>query len=114
MKNLIKRLEPFNRNKKCVQVVIETPKGSRVKYAFDRDSGLFQLKRALPEGMVFPFNFGFIPSTLASDGDPLDILILNEEPLVPGCLLEARLVAAIKAKQTEEGKTTRNDRLIGF
>jgi inorganic pyrophosphatase len=63
--------------------------------------------------MVFPLNFGFIPSTLAEDGDPLDILILNEEPLVHGCLIKAELVAVLKAEQKEEGKKERNDRLIG-
>jgi inorganic pyrophosphatase len=113
MKKAISKLEPFA-SRKCVHVIIETPKGSRVKYAYDAQTGLFELKRALPEGMVFPFNFGFIPSTKAEDGDPTDILILNEEPLVPGCLLKARLIGAIKAEQTEDGKATRNDRLIGL
>jgi inorganic pyrophosphatase len=114
MNNAIKRLCPFDSKHKCLNVIIETPKGSRVKYAYDQDTGLFALKRALPEGMMFPFNFGFIPSTQGEDGDPLDILILNEEPLVPGCLIKVRLLAAIKAQQTEEGKTIRNDRLIGL
>jgi inorganic pyrophosphatase len=68
-------------------VIVETPKGSRVKYAFDFETGFFILSQALPEGMMFPFNFGFIPQTLAEDGDPLDVLILNEEPVVSGCLL---------------------------
>jgi inorganic pyrophosphatase len=114
MKNAIKRLSPFDAKRKCLNVIIETPKASRVKYAYDSDTGLFALKRALPEGMMFPFNFGFIPSTQAEDGDPLDILILNEEPLVPGCLIKVRLLGAIKARQTEDGKTIRNDRLIGL
>ena len=94
-------------------MVIETPKGSRVKYAYDPKLGLFELKKALPEGMTFPFNFGFIPATEAEDGDPVDILILNEEPLLPGCLLKVRLVGVIKAEQTEDGKVIRNDRLLG-
>jgi len=114
MKNLIQRLPAFDSKKKCVNVVVETPKGSRVKYAYDPDAGLFALKKALPEGMMFPFNFGFIPGTEAEDGDPLDVLILNEEPLVSGCLVKVRLIGAIKAKQTEDGKATRNDRLIGM
>jgi len=113
MSNLIQRLGTFEKDK-LINVVIETPKGSRVKYAFQPETGLFELKRALPEGMVFPFNFGFIPSTLAEDGDPLDILILNEEELVPGCVLKARVECAIKAQQIEDGTTTRNDRLIGL
>src|ERR1051325_6295022 len=113
MKKAIRKLTPFA-SKKCLNVIVETPKGSRVKYAYDAHTGLFELKRALPEGMVFPFNFGFIPGTRAADGDPTDILILNEEPLVPGCLLKARLVAAIKAEQKEDGNTVRNYRLIGL
>ncbi len=114
MRNLISALEPFDRKKKCINVVVETPKGSRVKYAYDEETRLFEVKKALPEGMVFPFNFGFIPSTVGDDGDPLDILILNEEPLVPGCLLRARLIGAIEATQKEKGETMRNDRLIGM
>ena len=114
VRKAIKRLEAFDGEKKCINVVIETPKGSRVKYAYDPDTGLFALKRALPEGMMFPFNFGFIPGTKAEDGDPLDILILNEEPLIPGCIVKADPLGVIMAEQSEEGEKTRNDRLIGF
>jgi inorganic pyrophosphatase len=114
MKNLVTAVEAFDKGKKCLNVIIETPKGSRVKYAYGEETRLFEVKKALPEGMVFPFNFGFVPSTKAADGDPLDILILNEEPLVPGCLIKARVIAVIKARQTEKGETTRNDRLIGM
>ena len=114
MKNSIDRLDPYDRKKKCLNVIVETPKGSRVKYAYDPECGLFQLKRALPEGMMFPFNFGFIPGTLGGDGDSLDILVLNQEPLVSGCLLKARLLGVIRVKQTEKGNTCRNDRLVGL
>ena len=114
MKKALKRMSPFVAGKKYLNVVIETPKGSRVKCAYDFDTGLMKLDKALPEGMVFPFNFGFIPGTKAEDGDPLDILILNEEPLIPGCLVKARLVGVILAKQTEKDETVRNDRLIGL
>lgn len=114
MKKAIERLEPFDEKKKCVNVIVETPKGSRVKYAYAPALGLFQVKRALPDGMVFPFNFGFIPHTLGDDGDPLDILIVNEEPVAPGCLLKAQLLAVIKAKQEEDGEMVRNDRIVGM
>ena len=97
---------------KQVQVVIETPKGSRNKYAFDSEQRTFRLKKVLPEGMVFPHDFGFIPSTRAEDGDPLDVLILMDQPAFPGCLVEARLVGVIEAEQSEDGTTERNDRLI--
>lgn len=115
MKKAIKRLRAFDPDKKCLNVVIETPKGSRVKYSYGAETGMFEVKKALPEGMMFPFNFGFIPGTKAEDGDPVDILILNEEPLVPGCLVKARAIAVIEAEQTEKnGKKMRNDRLLGM
>jgi inorganic pyrophosphatase len=113
-KKSINSLEPFDEKGKCLNVVVETPKGSRVKYAYDLESGFFILSKALPEGTVFPFNFGFVPNTLAPDGDPLDVLILNEEPLISGCLLKVRPIAVIKATQRENGgKPIRNDRVIG-
>src|ERR1700722_15159204 len=114
MKKLMDRLGPYSGKGKCLNVVVETPKGSRMKYAYDPESGLFELKRALPEGMMFPFNFGFIPGTLGGDGDALDILVLNEETLISGCLVKVRLLGVIKVKQTEKGKTCRNDRLVGL
>lgn len=97
---------------KDVQVIIETPKGSRNKYAWDPDQHIFALKKVLPEGMAFPHDFGFIPSTEAEDGDPIDVLVLMDEPAFPGCLLKCRLVGIIEGEQTEKGKTERNDRLL--
>jgi inorganic pyrophosphatase len=115
MKKQIDSLKPWDAKGKLLNVIVETPKGSRVKYAYDMESGFFLLSKALPEGMVFPFNFGFVPQTLAPDGDPLDVLILNEEPVISGCLLKVKPIAVIKATQTETktGKPTRNDRIIG-
>src|SRR2546421_8211911 len=105
------RLPPLDDNGR-VQVVIETPKGSRSKYAFDPDQRAFKLKKVLPEGMVFPHDFGFIPSTEAEDGDPLDVLLLMDQPAFPGCLVEARLIGVIEGEQSEDGKKERNDRLL--
>src|SRR4051812_32655975 len=99
MKKAIRRLGPFDSGRKCLNVVIETPKGSKMKYAYDADSGMFELKKALPEGMMFPFNFGFIPGTKGGDGDAVDILILNQEPLPLGCLVKARAIAVIEGEQ---------------
>lgn len=95
-----------------IQVVIETPRGSRNKYAFDPEQRMFQLKKVLPEGMAFPHDFGFVPSTKADDGDPVDVLILMDEPAFPGCLLKARLIGIIEGIQSEDGKKERNDRLL--
>jgi inorganic pyrophosphatase len=95
-----------------LNVIIDTPKGSRNKFKYNEQLGLFVLKHALPAGMVFPFDFGFVPSTRGEDGDPLDVLLLMDEPAFAGCLVPARLIGVIEAEQTEKGKTERNDRLI--
>ena len=96
-----------------VTAVIETPKGSRNKYSYDETCGAVRLKAVLPEGMSFPYDFGFIPSTLGEDGDPLDVLILLDAPVVVGCVLTVRLLGVIEAEQRErDGETVRNDRLI--
>jgi len=96
-----------------LRVVIETPKGSRNKYDYDPDCDCLELATVLPEGMSFPYDFGFVPSTLGEDGDPLDILVLMDAPVVPGCVIRARPVGAIEAKQKAKGDDwQRNDRLI--
>jgi inorganic pyrophosphatase len=96
-----------------VRVVVDTPKGSRNKYKYDEHLGLYRLSKVLPLGLAFPYDFGFIPSTQAEDGDPLDVLLLGEEALFPGCLATVRLVGVLQAEQTEHGQTFRNDRLLG-
>ncbi|MCU1340173.1 MAG: Inorganic pyrophosphatase [Bryobacterales bacterium] len=95
------------------RAIIETPKGCRNKFDYDPDSNLFMLGGLLPEGMIFPFDFGFIPSTLGDDGDPLDIMVLMDAPAHVGCLIDVRIIGIIEAKQTQDGKTERNDRLLG-
>lgn len=97
-----------------VNVIIDTPKGSRNKYKYDIKYGVFKLKHQLPAGAVFPFDFGFLPSTLADDGDPVDVLVLNEEATYPGVIVPGRLIGMIEARQSEEGKneTERNDRIV--
>ena len=95
------------------RAIIETPKGCCNKFRYDRRSGLFMLAGLLPEGMMFPFDFGFIPSTLGEDGDPLDIMVMLDEPAHVGCLIEVRIIGIIMATQTEKGRIERNDRLLG-
>ena len=95
-----------------LQVAIETPRGSRNKYSFDEEDHVYRLKAALPAGMAFPYDFGFVPQTEGGDGDPLDVLVLMDEPAFPGCVLLARLIGVLTSEQTEKGKTERNDRLI--
>lgn len=95
-----------------LNVIIEAPKGSRNKFKYDAEKGLFKLGSVLPAGAVFPFDFGFLPSTLGEDGDALDILVLMDAPAFVGCLVPARLIGVIQAEQTHKGKPERNDRLI--
>ena len=109
---LLRKLKPFDRESGNLNVVIDTPKGSRNKYAFDFKINAYKLKTVLPHGTVFPFDFGSIPGTVAQDGDPLDVLVLMDEPVFIGCLVQARLLGVIESEQTEGRKTERNDRLI--
>jgi inorganic pyrophosphatase len=96
-----------------IHVVVETPKGGRNKFAFAPDLGTFKLSGVLPEGHSFPYDFGFVPSTQAADGDPLDVLLLLSAPAFPGCVVEARLIGALELEQHEkDGQVVRNDRLL--
>jgi inorganic pyrophosphatase len=106
------RIEPRAVGSGLVNVVVETPAGSRNKYKFDESTGLFRLHKLLPIGAAFPFDFGFVPGTAAEDGDPLDVMVLGDEPTFIGCLLTVRLLGTIEADQKERGKVIRNDRLI--
>ena len=107
------KLTAYDKETGDLNVVIETPKGSRNKYSYDEKLGIFLLKGVLTIGHSFPYDFGFIPQTLGGDGDPLDVLLLMDEPAFAGCLVHARLVGVIEAEQTErDGKVERNDRLI--
>jgi inorganic pyrophosphatase len=110
--NLVK-IPAFDKETKCCHAVIETPKGSHHKFDYDPDLGCFQLKKTLPEGMSFPLDFGFIPSTLADDGDPVDVLVVLDFPAAMGALVLVRLIGGIEAEQREkDGKWEENDRLI--
>jgi inorganic pyrophosphatase len=94
------------------RAIIETPKSRRNKFDYNPELNLFELAGLLPEGMMFPFDFGFIPSTLGEDGDPLDVMVLMDEPAHVGCLLQVRIIGVIEAEQTQDGKTETNCRLL--
>jgi inorganic pyrophosphatase len=111
--SLARKLPPILKETGEIHAIVETPKGSRNKFDFDPETGLFELGSAMPAGVEFPFEFGFIPGTLGEDGDPLDLLILMEAPTFVGCVVKARLIGVIEAKQKEkDSKEERNDRLI--
>jgi inorganic pyrophosphatase len=105
-------LKPIDRQAGILQVVVETPRGNRNKFAYDPEQHVFTLRRVLPAGMNFPCDFGFLPRTMAPDGDPLDVLLLMDEPAYPGVVVRSRLIGVIEGEQTESGKTNRNDRLL--
>ncbi|HVU11638.1 MAG TPA: inorganic diphosphatase [Phototrophicaceae bacterium] len=108
------RLPAIDAETGYLNVIIETPKGSRNKYKHEPKYHLFSLSKVLPAGSTFPYDFGYVPSTVGADGDPLDVLVLMDEIVFPGCLITARLVGVIKATQTDNDEEVRNDRLIAI
>lgn len=96
-------------------VVIETPKGSAEKYDYVPNTPFFKMKKILPSGMVFPYDFGFIPGTKGEDGDPLDVIVISEFKSFPGVIIKCRIIGALKAEQSEKkgrNKMIRNDRFL--
>lgn len=101
----------------CVDVVIETPKSSAQKYDYDPITGFFRMKKILPSGMVFPYDFGFIPETKGEDGDPLDAIVISEFNSFPGVIIKCRIIGGIKGEQSADKnnkKLIRNDRFIAI
>jgi inorganic pyrophosphatase len=100
-----------------VDVIIETPKGSTQKYDYDPKKKLFELNKILPSGMIFPYDFGFVPDTKGDDGDPLDVIVISEFNSFPGCMIKCRLIGVIKAEQSAKAgksKMIRNDRYLAI
>ena len=103
----------LNRTSFTCQAVVEAPAGSRVKVYYDPDSHRFRIGKFLPLGLVFPFDFAFVPSTLGGDGDPLDLLILPETGLPVGCIVKVRILGILEVEQQKANKRPkRNDRVI--
>jgi inorganic pyrophosphatase len=95
-----------------LDIVIETPKHSRNKYAYNKKKQGYELKKILPAGAMFPFDFGFIPGTVGGDGDPVDVLVIMDEPAFPGCFVRSRIIGALKAEQSEKEKMKENNRIV--
>jgi inorganic pyrophosphatase len=109
------QLKPFDSSdKRLLRVVIETPKGSHNKFALNAEEHFFELKKVLPAGMSFPYDFGFVPSTKADDGDPIDALVLMDEPAFAGCVLKCRAIGVIQGEQGGGKRKVRNDRIVAI
>jgi inorganic pyrophosphatase len=103
----------LDRSKMTCQAIVEAPAGSRVKVYYDPESHRFRIGKFLPLGMVFPLDFAFVPSTLAGDGDPFDLLILPEASLPVGSIVTVRILGILEAEQFKPNKKPRrNDRVI--
>ena len=97
---------------KSITVIVETPRHTAGKYVFNPDGQCYRLKKILPLGMYFPYDFGMIENTSADDKDPADAIVITECITYPGVRISCRLIGALQAKQTEKGETIRNDRYI--
>lgn len=82
---------------------IEIPKGSKVKYELDKETGLLKVDRVLFSAVHYPANYGFIPRTFCDDGDPLDVLVLGQEPVVPMCMMRARAIGMMQMRDDKGG-----------
>jgi inorganic pyrophosphatase len=110
--NAIERCSTWVDGSRDVHVLVEAPAGSRCKFRLDLPTATFRVARVLPLGLVFPYEFGSVCGTLADDGDPLDCMVLLEAPTFPGCVLEARLVGVLEARERADGRWRRDDRLL--
>src|SRR5579885_1978796 len=110
----IGHLPTFDGESELVNVVVETSKGTHTKLKYDEEQHVFRAEKVLPVGLVFPFDFGFLPSTKAEDGDPLDVLVLSEAGIPYGCVVLGQLIGVLECEQTQDGETERNDRLIAI
>jgi inorganic pyrophosphatase len=110
MPNFI-NLPPFTEDGD-VNVVVETPRGSRAKFAYEPKLETFILSKSLLTGLTYPHDWGFVPSTKADDGDPLDIMVIHDAATFPGIVLTCRIIGILQIEQMSKGKAERNDRLF--
>lgn len=96
--NLVHDLPPFDEQHN-LRVVVETPRGANIKIKFDENLGCFSLSRILPLGVAYPYDFGFVPQTLAQDGDPLDVMVLIDAMTYPGVVISCRPLGALQVEE---------------
>jgi len=100
-------------NKAGVHMVVETPAGSAIKYAYDHEIESFVWSRPLIAGLTFPYDFGFLPQTLGDDGDALDAMLLTDQGSRPGIVVPSRVIGALRVEQFRDGAPAkRNDRIM--
>lgn len=92
----INKLSTGNNPPEEVNVLVEIPQGSSVKYELDKESGIIMVDRFNFTAMSYPFNYGFIPGTHAEDGDPTDVLVISSQPVNPGCLISVRPIGMLE------------------
>lgn len=110
--NLIKLPTFKDKDKKIVRCVVESPAGSPCKLKYDPEIKAFELSHPLLKGLTYPFDWGFIPSTLGPDEDPLDVMLIHDSPTAPGLVIPSKLIGVLEVLQREDGKELRNDRLF--
>jgi inorganic pyrophosphatase len=110
MPNLLKI--PTWADEQSIHAVIETRRGSTCKLDFDPKLRVFTLAKPLMTGLTYPYDRGFIPSTQAEDGDPLDVLVIHDAQTYPGVVLRCRPIGILEVEQKSKGKRERNDRVF--
>jgi inorganic pyrophosphatase len=104
-------LPPFG-TEGILHVVVETPRGSQAKLKFDPELGAFTLSKSLMLGLAYPYDWGFVPSTRADDGDPVDVLVIHDAATTPGVVLRCRPLGVLEVLQKEKSRRIRNDRIV--
>ena len=104
---------PTFRKDGSLNVIVESPRGSSVKFKYDPDDHVMMLSRPLPAGLTYPYDWGFVPSTTAADGDPLDAIIVWDGTSYPGVIVPCRVIGVLNVEQTnlQSRRRERNDRI---
>lgn len=110
MTNLLK-LPAFDKEGN-VHAVVETPRGARAKLTYDPELRVFVLSKSLMAGLTYPHDWGFIPSTQAEDGDPVDVLVIHEAATSPGLVIKCKAIGVLEIVEHEKKKKQRNDRVM--
>ena len=107
-----RNLPPFFEETTLVNGVVDTPRGASCKLKFDEDSAIFRVHKGMPLGLIFPFNFGYVPSTRGEDGDAVDVLLLADPVFPVGSVVLGQVIGVLEAVQIEGRRKQRNDRLL--